>query len=32
VRVFRDGQWKNSEILTAGGQIERIADHVGMRL
>lgn len=28
VRVFRDGQWKKSEILTANGQIERIADCV----
>lgn len=28
VRVFRDGQWKKSEILTANGQIERIADHI----
>lgn len=28
VRVFRDGAWKNSEILMAGGQIERIADHI----
>lgn len=28
VQVFRDGQWRSSEILTAGGQIERIADHI----
>lgn len=28
VRVFRDGRWKSSEILTANGQIERIAEHI----
>lgn len=31
VRVFRDGQWKDSQILTANGQIERIADTVDCR-
>jgi len=28
VKVFRDGQWKNSEILTAGHKIEKIADNI----
>ena len=28
VKVYRDGQWKLSEILVADKKIEKIADHI----
>lgn len=28
VKVYRDGKWRPSEILIAGGTIERISDHI----
>ena len=31
VKVFRDGQWKPSDILISGSQIEQVADQIDCR-